>query len=80
MKIDTNDIWVYERENGDCGIVIAETYGNALDELRKVYTDIDERLDRGWCRKNGFTWGMNILGIDEIERKANGKVLITTPY
>ena len=51
MKIDTNDIWVYEREDGDCGIVIAETYGNALDELRKVYTDIDERLDRGWCRK-----------------------------
>lgn len=80
MKIDTNDIWVYEREDGDCGIVIAETYGNALDELRKVYTDIDERLDREWCQKNGFTWGMNVLGINEIERKANGKVLITTPY
>lgn len=80
MKIDTNDIWVYERESGDCGIVIAETYRNAIDELKKVYTDIDERLDREWCRKNGFTWGMNILGVDEIERKANGKVFVTMPY
>lgn len=80
MKIDTNDIWIYERENGDCGIVIAETYGNAIDELKKVYIDIDERLDREWCRKNGFTWEMNILGSDEIERKANGKVLVTVPY
>ena len=36
--INKNDIWVYEFEGGDCGIVIAETYGNALDELRKMYT------------------------------------------
>lgn len=38
--INRNNIWVYEREGGDCGIVIAETREKALDELRKVYTDM----------------------------------------
>ena len=54
MKINVNidHIWVYEREGGDCGIVIAETYGNALDELRKMYTDIDKRLNEEACKRN----------------------------
>lgn len=80
MKIDTNDIWVYEREGGDCGIVIAETYGNALDELRKKYSDIDERLSEEACKRNGWTWGLNVFGLDEVEQSENGNVLVTMPY
>ena len=80
MKIDTNDIWVYEFEGGDCGIVIAKTYGNALDELKKMYTQVDERLDGKWCKKNGFSWGLDVTEIEMFKQSKNGKVLITMPY
>ena len=80
MKIDTNDMWVYEFEEGDCGIVIAETYGNALDELRKMYTQVDERFDKNWCKKNGFSWGLDIIEIEMFKQSENGKVLVTMPY
>ena len=81
MKLNVNidHIWVYEREGGDCGIIIAETYGNALDELRKMYTDIDKRLNKEACKRNGWTWGLNVFGLDEVEQSENGKVFITVP-
>lgn len=80
MKIDTNDIWVYERESGDCGIVIAKTYGNAVDELRKVYTDIDERLSEEGCEKNNWEYGLYVYNLDYVDQSENGKVLVTMPY
>ena len=80
MKIDTNDMWVYEFEGGDCGIVIAETYGNALDELKKMYSQVDERLDGNWCKKNGFSWGLDVTEINMFKQSENGKVLVTMPY
>ena len=79
LNVDVDHIWVYEREGGDCGIVIAETYGNALDELRKMYTDIDKRLNEEACKRNGWIWGLNIFGLDEVEQSENGKVFVTTP-
>lgn len=78
--INRNNIWVYEREGGDCGIVIAETYGNALDELRKKYTDIDERLSEEWCEKNKWQYGLYVFGLDEVEQSENGNVIVTMPY
>lgn len=78
--INKNDMWVYEFEGGDCGIVIAETYGNALDELKKMYTQVDERLDKNWCKKNGFSWGLDVTEIDMFKQSENGKVLVTMPY
>ena len=78
-NVNVDHIWVYEREGGDCGIVIAETYGNALDELRKMYTDIDKRLSEETCKRNGWTWGLNVFGLDEVEQSENGKVFVTTP-
>lgn len=81
MKLNVNidNIWVYEREGGDCGIIIAKTYGNALDELRKMYTDIDKRLSEEACKRNGWTWGLNVFGLDEVEQSENGKVFVTAP-
>ena len=78
--INRNNIWVYERENGDCGIVIAETYGNALDELRKMYSDIDERLSKDDCKQNNWEYGLYVFSIDNIDQSENGNVLITMPY
>ena len=79
LNVNVDHIWVYEREGGDCGIVIAETYGHALDELRKMYTDIDKRLNEEACKRNGWTWGLNVFGLDEVEQSENGKVFVTAP-
>ncbi len=70
-----NNVWVYEREAGDGGLVIAESYEKALDELRKVYDDIDERIDPD-CEKYG--WGLSVLAVGDYESKGN--VFITHPY
>ena len=78
--INRNNIWVYEREDSDCGIVIAETYGNALDELRKMYSDIDERLSEECCEKNKWLYGLYVFGLDEVSQSDNGNVLVTMPY
>ena len=78
--INRNNIWVYEREDSDCGIVIAKTYGNALDELRKIYNDIDERLSEEGCKKNNWLYGLYVFGLDRIDKSENGNVLITMPY
>lgn len=78
--INRNNIWVYEREGGNCGIVIAETYGNALDELRKKYTDIDERLSEEWRKKSKWPYGLYLFGLDEVDQSENGNVIVTMPY
>lgn len=70
-----DNVWVYEREAGDGGLVVAESYEKALDELRKVYDDIDERIDPD-CEK--YTWGLNILSVGDYSSKGN--VFITHPY
>ena len=72
--------WVYEREDGDCGIVVAETYEDALNELRKVYNDIDERLELKVkdCPNKSYSWGLDIHPINDYDIKGN--VIITTPY
>lgn len=81
MRYLTGDnTWVYEREYGDCGIVIADTYEEALDELRKVYDDIDERLE---CKVKGYPnqsydWGLSIRPVMDYDIKEN--VIITHPY
>lgn len=77
--INIDHIWVYEREGGDCGIVIAKTYEDTLDELRKMYTDIDKRLSEEACKRNGWTWGLNVFGLDEVEQSENGHVFVTAP-
>lgn len=70
-----DNVWVYEREAGDGGLVVAESYEKALDELRKVYDDIDERIDPD-CEK--YTWGLTILSVGDYDSKGN--VFITHPY
>lgn len=81
MKYLTGDnTWVYEREDGDCGIVVAETYEDALNELRKVYNDIDKRLELKVKRypEQNYEWGLSIRPINDYDIKGN--VIITTPY
>ena len=75
-----NNTWVYEREEGDCGIVVAETYEDALNELRKVYDDIDERLEckvKGYPEQ-GYLWGLSVKPVMDYDIKGN--VIITAPY
>ena len=81
MRYLTGDnTWIYEREDGDCGIVVAETYEETLDELRKVYDDIDERLElkvKGYPEQC-YTWGLSIRPVNDYDIKGN--VIITAPY
>lgn len=68
--------WIYEREEGDCGIVFAETYDEALDRLREVYTDIDKRIDN---KTDKWTWGLSVHGVEGTDIRQNG-VFVTVPY
>lgn len=70
-----DNAWVFEREAGDGGLVVGETYEDALNELRKVYDDIDERLDPN-CGK--YTWGLSVLSVNDY--RSEGNVFITHPY
>lgn len=70
-----DNIWIFEREAGDRGLIISKTYEDALNELRKVYDDIDERLDPN-CGK--YTWGLSIVNL--YEYRFEGNVFITHPY
>ena len=68
--------WIYEREDGDCGIVFAESYEKALDKLREVYTDIDKRINKN---NDKWTWGLNVYGVEGTDIRSNG-VFVTMPY
>ncbi len=68
--------WIYEREEGDCGIVFAESYEEALDKLREVYTDIDKRIDN---KADKWTWGLSVHGVEGTDIRQNG-VYVTMPY
>lgn len=68
--------WIYEREDGDCGIVFAETYEDALDRLREVYTDIDRRLKPD---AEKWMYGLSVHGVEETDIRQNG-VYVTMPY
>ena len=70
-----DNVWVYEREAGDGGLVVAESYEKALDELRKVYDDIDERINPD-CEK--YTWGLDVLPLNCCY--SEGNVYITHSY
>ena len=39
-------MWIYERENGDRGFVLAKSYEDAANKLQKIYFDTEERLKR----------------------------------
>lgn len=39
-------MWVYERENGDRGFVLASSYDEAVEKLSKRYPDAEERIKR----------------------------------
>lgn len=69
--LNKNNIWIFAREEGYTGIVIAETLEDALNELRKIYNDIDERLDPN---NKEYNWGLSIRPIDDYE--FNGNVII----
>lgn len=70
-----DNVWVFEREAGDGGLVVADSYEKALDELREIYDDIDERLDPN-CGK--YTWGLSVLSVNDY--RSEGNVFITHPY
>ncbi len=73
--IKGNDVWVYEMEGGDCGLIVAETYDEALKELKQIYDDIDERTDN---ESEKYLWGLSITPIINYYNKGN--VIITAPY
>ena len=63
MKLNVNidHIWVYEREGGDCGIIIAETYEDALDEAQdeEGFLAVFFRgfeIGTGGAEVEGMTW------------------------
>lgn len=45
-KIIRKYMWIYERENGDRGFVLAKNYNEAVEKLQKIYSDARKRIER----------------------------------
>lgn len=73
------NMWIYEREDGDKGIVLAATYEEAKTKLAEVYTDAIERIEATETAdgRNIPRW-MYLFDVTGIEIKGN--VFITTPW
>ena len=52
-----------------------------ISGVRVTGSEIDEVLNisEEACKRNGWTWGLNIFGLDEVEQSENGKVFVTAP-
>lgn len=59
--------WVYEREDGDRGIVFAKTRGEAIDKLMEMYPDTIRRVGIGDRNLDGTgsNW-MYVFPIDDV--------------
>jgi len=71
-------MWVYERDNGDKGFVIAKTRQEAINKLAGLYPDARERIaktDEGSWMDYGW---MYLFHAENAEVK--GDVFITVPY
>ena len=67
-------LWIYERCDGDRGIVIAKNYEKAIEKLSKIYPDTRERINKD---TDDNKW-MSIFDAYCIDVK--GDVFITEPY
>jgi len=65
-------MWIYERENGDRGIVLAKNYKDAIEKLSKVYPDTKERI-----KEKANNW-MYVFDAGHIDIK--GEIFITEPW
>ena len=66
-KLLNRYLWIYERENGDRGFVIAATEKEAIKKLMKVYPDTEERLkftEENPSEISGWMYLYDIKGID----------------
>lgn len=85
-------VWVYQREDGDSGIVIGETEKDVINELKKAYGDDDINLRFEAYKNNGkskdkwnkdnhnpYEWGITIGGLNYYNYKSEGNVYVTNP-
>ena len=76
-------MWMYERERGDRGIVIAKNYEDALKQLSKEYPDTRRRVKETEDADNNIRYVsgslyMYVVDMEHVEIKGN--VFITEPY
>ena len=57
--------WVYEREDGDRGIVLAKSREEAIDKLMYMYPDTRDRVAMTDVEGQVNDW-MYLYGIDEV--------------
>lgn len=62
--------WIYEREDGDRGIVLAKTREEAIDKLINIYPDAIRRINIGDSNLDGT--GMGWMYLYPIEDVYNG--------
>lgn len=62
--------WIYEREDGDRGIVLAKTRREAVDKLKNIYPDVVRRINIG--DSNLDETGMGWMYLYPIEDVYNG--------
>lgn len=53
--------WIYEREDGDRGIVLAKTREEAVDKLINIYPDAIRRINIGDSNLDGTRMGWMYL-------------------
>lgn len=71
-------MWVYERDNGDRGFVIAKNRNEAIKKLADYYTDAKERIAKTDETKWVDNDWMYLFDADHSEIK--GDIFIIMPY
>ena len=71
-------MWVYERDNGDCGFVIAKNRNEAIKKLADCYTDAKERI----AKTDETEWVDNdwMYLFDANHSEIEGDIFIIMPY
>lgn len=70
-------MWVYEREDGDRGFVLARDYEDAVNKLASYYTDAANRIRKTNEDSEADNW-MYLYDADHTE--IHGDIFVTQPY
>ncbi len=70
--------WVYERDYGDRGIVLAKSYEEAIEKLSEMYPDTKGRIKKTEENGNMISGWMYVSSIENY--KSIGDVFVVQPW
>ena len=70
--------WIYERDYGDRGIVLAESYEEAIEKLSEIYPDTKGRIKKTEENSNMISGWMYVSPIENY--KSIGDVFVVQPW